>query len=324
MTDTVNPTTPTADPAMRPITIEIPIAVAHRITETFEGTLEDAARAGLKLINGMGAAAYNNLHELAKQLDTSPAKALRSAIQLLVEDSARLNMTRGNVGRPKINEQRDAKLYERIKAGATQAEVAAEFGLSIVRVGQIVALHRVVSGDTPRRGRGATPNSRKSLGQPNLMRMYDELDAGMAVAVAAKAYELDEQRVRDLYTAYTAQLAGKAKITAYDRMQAAHQASLTPEVQLANKVEAQLKAAEFAAQATQAQARALEAQAKVAEAQAKAAEVLTLKEPPRKLAVIPPSMRNPELFAEAKPIKIPDPATVDMSMFDPNNPDFAI
>ena len=31
-----------------------------------------------------------------------------------------------------------------------------------------------------------------------------------------------------------------------------------------------------------------------------------------------------ELFAEAKPIKIPDPATVDMSMFDPNNPDFAI
>jgi hypothetical protein len=26
-------------------------------------------------------------------------------------------------------------------------------------------------------------------------------------------------------------------------------------------------------------------------------------------------MRNPELFAEAKPIKIPDPAKVDVSMF---------
>jgi hypothetical protein len=36
---------------------------------------------------------------------------------------------------------------------------------------------------------------------------------------------------------------------------------------------------------------------------------------PRKLAVIPPSMKNPELFAEAKPIKIPDPAKVDVSMF---------
>jgi hypothetical protein len=37
MTDSPNPT-PHADPAMRPITIEIPLAVAQRLTETFEGT----------------------------------------------------------------------------------------------------------------------------------------------------------------------------------------------------------------------------------------------------------------------------------------------
>lgn len=282
MTDSTNPpTAPTPDPAMRPITIEIPIAVAHRITETFEGTIESATRAGLQLINGMGPATYNTLQELAKQLDTSPAKALRSAIQLLSTEADRLSMTRGTVGRPKINEQRDANLYARIKAGATQAEVAAEFGISIVRVGQIVALHRVASGDTPRRGRGSKPNHRQSHGQPNLMRMYDELDAGMTIEVAAQVYGMDAHRVRDLYVAYRANL--PAKPTVSDKANAS-----------------------IAANQPQ--------------------EVLTLKEPeaPRKLAVIPPSMRNPELFQQPKPIKIPDPAKVDVSMFDPNNPDFAI
>lgn len=321
MTDNTLP----QDPAMRSITVEIPAVVAQKLAETFEGTLEDAARAGLKLINGMGSAAYNNLQELATQLNTSPAKALRSAIQLLAADAARLRMTPGHVGRPKINEQRDAKLYERIKAGCTQAEVAAEFNLSIVRVGQIVARQRAANGDSPSRGRSA--NSRRTLGAPNLMRMYDEIDAGLPFDAAAQAYGLDEQRVHDLYTAYKGYLAGRPKVTGYDRIQAAHHATLTPEARMASSVEAQLQAAEVAERAAQAQAKVMEAQAQAAEARAQAAKVLTLKDAPpapRKLAVIPPSMRNPELFAEAKPIKIPDPAKVDVSMFDPNNPDFAI
>jgi hypothetical protein len=275
MTDSTNPS---LDAAMRSVTIEIPTAVAQRITESFEGTLEGAARAGLQLINGMGPTTYSNLQELAKQLDTTPAKALRSAIQLLTAESARLSMTRGAVGRPKINEHRDAQLYERIKSGRTQAEVAAEFSLSIVRVGQIVAQHRAATGDAPRRGRGSIPNPRKSHGQPNLMRMYDEIDGGISVAVAAQVYGMDEHRVRELYDAYKANLPTKPTVS--------------------DKVNASLAATQAAAQ-TDAQ------------------EVLTLKEPeaPRKLAVIPPSMKNPELFAEAKPIKIPDPAKVDVSMF---------
>jgi hypothetical protein len=276
MTDNTLP----QDPAMRPITIEIPTPVAQKLAETFEGTLEDAARAGLKLINGMGSAAYNNLQELATQLNTSPAKALRAAIQLLASDAARLQMTPGRVGRPKINEQRDARIYDLVRAGRTQASISAEFNLSIVRVGQIVAQYRATTGEPPRRGRNSVPNPRKSHGQPNFMRMYDEIDAGMPIAAAAQAYGVDVQRARELYAAYKANL--PAKPTNSDKMNASIVASLDP------------------------------------------AEVLTLKEAPRKLAVIPPSMRNPELFAEAKPIKIPDPAKVDVSMFDPNNPDFAI
>jgi hypothetical protein len=211
--------------SMRSITIEIPTAVAHKLTETFEGTLEDATRAGLKLINGMGPAAYSTLQALATQLDTTPAKVLRTAIQSMADQAATMKMTATNVGRPKINTQRDAAVYDRLKAGFTHVQVAAEFSLSVVRVGQIAAQQRHLNGDAPRRGRGAKP------AQPTQPETF--------------------------------------KVKAPEP---------TPPTQPA----------------------------------------------PRKLAVIPPSMKNPELFAEAKPIKFPDPATVDVSMFADDNPDFAI
>ncbi len=277
-----------ADPAMRSIVIEIPIAVAHRITETFEGTVEDAARAGLKLLNGMGSAAYNNLQELAKQLDTSPAKALRSAIQLLVEDSARLNMTRGTVGRPKINEQRDAKLYERIKEGATHVQIAAEFNLSVVRVGQIAAQQRHANGDTPRRANRPAQSSR-AHGQPNLMKMFGQMDAGLPADSAAVTYGMDTEQVESLYSSYRANLPVRAKLTAYDRMQATQQ-TMNPQPPKVLSLEDLEAAAQTPTPA------------------------------PRKLAVIPPSMKNPELFAEAKPIKIPDFANLDNRMFEDDYP----
>ena len=223
--------------AMRPITIEIPTPVAQKLAETFDGTLEDATRAGLKLINGMGPAAYATLNALATQLETTPAKVLRSAIQKMADHAAAMNMTASNVGRPKINTQRDAKVYERLKAGLTHVQVAAEFGLSVVRVGQIAAQQRHLNGDAPKRRKPTPP--------------------------------------------------------------AATPAALKPEPEVLT-----LKPSEALAEG--------------------AARPTTTPPAPRKLAVIPPSMRNPELFAEAKPIKIPDPATVDVSMFDPNNPDFAI
>lgn len=213
--------------AMRSITIEIPTPVAHKLNETFEGTLEDATRAGLKLINGMGPAAYATLNALAAQLETTPAKVLRAAIEKMADYAATMNMTATNVGRPKINTQRDIEVYERLKSGLTQVQVAAEFSLSVVRVGQIAAQQRHLNGDAPRRG----------------------------------------QRKPEVLTLKVSPSAPTPSAT-----------PTTPDTPLA----------------------------------------------PRKLAVIPPSMRNPELFSDAKPIKIPDPATVDISMFADDNPDFAL
>jgi len=218
--------------AMRSITIEIPTPVAYKLNETFEGTLEDATRAGLKLLNGMGPAAYATLNALAAQLETTPAKVLRAAIQRMADYAATMNMTATNVGRPKINTQRDAKVYERLKAGLTHVQVAAEFSLSVVRVGQIAAQQRHINGDAPRRKQRAVP------------------------AVPTKPEVL------------TLKVSPPAQPTM----------PTTPDTQLA----------------------------------------------PRKLAVIPPSMRNPELSPVLKEIKIPDPTKVDVSMFADDNSDFAV
>lgn len=224
--------TPIFDSPMRSITVQIPTPVAHKINETFEGTLEDAALAGLKLINGMGPATYSDLMNLSKQSDTSPAKLLRAAIKLLIAETIRLQPSVApTVGRPRINQERDAKLYARIKAGFTQAQVAAEFNLSIVRVGQIAARHRLLNGDAPR---GRIPKLVKPL----------------------PAQQPEPEEVLSL------------------------------------------KAPEALAEGGQ-----------------------PTPPQPRKLAVIPPSMRDPELFrkAEERPQPVP-PAEATMDMFSPDFP----
>ncbi len=147
------PETPTFDSPLRSITVQIPTAVAHKLSETFDGTLEDAALAGLKLLNGLGPVAYNTLLTLAKRHDITPAKALRTAIDLLQADSEvpdRKLPHKPTAGRPKINEARDAEIYAQLKSGLTHAVVAKAFDISLVRIGQIAAQQRLIQGDRPR------------------------------------------------------------------------------------------------------------------------------------------------------------------------------
>lgn len=151
--DTLTDTTTTL---MHQITIEIPHAVAQKMAETYDGTLEDAALAGLKIIHGMGSPAHTTLHELAKQLGTSVPKTLRTAIAELKARADKL-ATAPTVGRPKINEERDAQVFGRVTRGATYAEIADVFGLSIVRVGQIMAQQRAMRG---------VPSRRKAYSKP--------------------------------------------------------------------------------------------------------------------------------------------------------------
>ena len=279
MTDSTN----TKAAAMRPITIEIPVVVAHRINETFEGTLEDATRAGLQIINGMGAPAYKTLQELATQLNTSPAKVLRVAIDQLQKTTNRLHLGRSAAGRPVVNQDRDAEIYARTRAGVTHAQVAAEYSLSLVRVGQIVAKHRAMSGDTPLRTPGKIKNA------PLHLRMYDDLDNGMTVGQAAVKYGMSPDEAAQRYDAYKAKLPAKPNML--DRINAARIAE--PEEKVLSL--------------------------KAAEAQAEGGNP-TPPTQPKKLAVIPPSMRNPEMFQTPKEIKPIDFDNLDNRIFDEDLP----
>lgn len=133
---------------MRSITIEIPVVVAQKMAETFEGTLEDATLQGLRLLHGMGMPAYTTLQALAKQREISVPKAMRAAIEALSD--AVTKGKPGVAGRPKINEARDVAIYNNVTSGHTYAEVSSAFGLSLVRVGQIVAQQRAMRGIAPR------------------------------------------------------------------------------------------------------------------------------------------------------------------------------
>lgn len=146
-------TTPSTDSPMRSITVQLPTPVALKLSETFEGTLEDAALAGLKLVNGLGPVAYNTLQVLAKKRDITLARALRRAVDLLQEDSDVSDQKLAHKpvpGRPKINEARDAEIYAQLRSGQTHAVVAQAFGISLVRIGQIAAQQRLIHGDAPR------------------------------------------------------------------------------------------------------------------------------------------------------------------------------
>ena len=135
-------------PEMRSITIEIPVVVAQKMAETFEGTLEDATLQGLRLLHGMGIPAYTKLQALAKQREISVPKAMRAAVDALAEGI--IKGKPGVAGSPKINEARDVAIYNNVVNGNTYAEVSASFGISLVRVGQIVAQQRAMRGITPR------------------------------------------------------------------------------------------------------------------------------------------------------------------------------
>jgi DNA-binding CsgD family transcriptional regulator len=163
------------DPAVpvREITIHIPVFVAQKMAESFEGTLEDAALAGLKLIHGMGRPAYAALQDMAKQGNVSVPKMLRAAIG---EMQTRAPAPAPAIGRPRINTERDTAIFMRVSDGQTYAEVAASFGVSLVRVGQIVAQQRALRGI----------NSRVDLEARNadILRRVNNGDARQDVATA--------------------------------------------------------------------------------------------------------------------------------------------
>jgi hypothetical protein len=139
--------------------------------------------------------------------------------------------------------------------------VAHAFNISLVRVGQIMAQQRALRGLTSKRkprtsNQGQPHTSAQPQAQtPDIGSMFEALDLGMTRATAATTYNLTVEQVERAYATYKAAL--PLTPTKGDKVSAAYAGIHA----LENKP-----------------------------------EVLTLKEsePPRRLAVIPPSMRAPE------------------------------
>jgi hypothetical protein len=250
---------------MRQITIAVPHAVALKLSEWHEGPLEDAALTALRLYHGIGPTAHAELLQAAQTLNTSPVKALRTAIELLVEQTHKLKTVPNPKGRPVTNQERDTAIFLRVTEGATQAEVAHAFNISLVRVGQIMAQQRALRGINAKRVSRSVPAYRQ---RSDLATVLVRIDSeGITRAAAAEAADMTIEQIDRAYAAYKAALPHNP--TKGDR-----------------------------AAATFAGTHALEN---------KPEEVLTLKEstptppPPRRLAVIPPSMRA-KMEAETNPL----------------------
>jgi hypothetical protein len=270
-------------PALRPITIHVPPAVAQKLNEWHEGTLEDAALTALRLYHGMGAHAYAQLRALAQTRDTSPAKALRDAIEqaaLEADAPAKPN----TLGRPVVNQSRDASIYAAIKDGNTYARVATLFNLSVVRVGQIVAHQREINGEVSAKRRRApvchepTPSQPKA---PEIGSLFDALDSGMTRATAAQTYTLTVEQVNRAYAAYKAEL--------------------PPHPSRGDRVSATFAGLYALEDKPEPRAAEPEPQDKPQGEKVLSLEDSKPAEPPRKLVIIPPSMRNPQAAATPTP-----------------------
>jgi hypothetical protein len=269
--------TPDTNP-MRHITFSIPHAVAIKISEWHEGPLEDAALTALRLYHGIGPTAHAELLQAAQILGISQLKAMRTAIDLFVEQTSKLKTTPHPKGRPVTNQERDTAIFLRVTEGATQAAVAHTFNISLVRVGQIMAQQRALRGLTsnrkPRTTHPAQPhtNAQPQPQTPDIGTLFDALDSGMTRATAATTYNLTVEQVERAYAAYKAALPPTP--TKGDKVSAAYSGIHAVE----NQPEEVLSL-----------------------------EVSTPTPPPaRRLAVIPPSMRNkpeplPPLPADSTP-----------------------
>jgi hypothetical protein len=253
---------------MRQVTITVPHAVAQKLTEWHDGTLEDAALTALRLYHGIGQTTYAQLLQAAQTLSSSPIKTLRTAIELLAEQANKVKTIPNPKGRPVTNQERDTAIFLRVTEGATQAEVAHAFNISLVRVGQIMAQQRALRGiNASRNAKGRIQSHRTAqihAQPPEIGSMFEALDLGMTRATAATTYNLTVEQVERAYATYKAGL--PLNPTKGDKVSAAY---------------AGIHALENKPDTPQGE------------------EVLTLKhtngmETPRRLAVIPPSMRASE------------------------------
>lgn len=119
------------------LTIELPLEVADALAQTHEDGLEGAAIAALQLWLKLGPKHLGIAHGYAIANGISQHAAIKKAIAKVLDERA----PRVIVDKP-LNikrEERDADIYRRAMLGIKRKTLAEDYGLSEIRIHQIVA-----------------------------------------------------------------------------------------------------------------------------------------------------------------------------------------
>jgi hypothetical protein len=160
-------TTPstTANFETHSLTIELPLAIADDLAQTHEDGLEGAAVAALQLWLKIGTKHLNIAQGYAVTHGMSQHAAIKKAIiKVLDEKAPRIEAM---IPRKKLLAERDADVYRRAMLGVKRATLAQDYGLSEIRVHQIVAAGKKTD---PKR----TPQAKAKTEE--ILKDWDEVD----------------------------------------------------------------------------------------------------------------------------------------------------
>jgi hypothetical protein len=120
------------------LTIELPLAIADDLAQTHEDGLEGAAIAALQLWLKIGTKHLNIAQGYAVSHGMSQHSAIKKAIIKVLDEKA--PRVEAMIPMKKLRADRDADVYRRAMLGVKRKQLAEDYGISEIRVHQIVAL----------------------------------------------------------------------------------------------------------------------------------------------------------------------------------------
>jgi hypothetical protein len=119
------------------LTIELPLEVAENLAKTHEDGLEGAAVAALQLWLKLGEKHLNIAKGYALAHGMSQHAAIKKAIVKCLDE--REPKSESTIPMRKLRAERDADLYRRAMLGIKRKTLAQDYGISEIRVHQIIA-----------------------------------------------------------------------------------------------------------------------------------------------------------------------------------------
>jgi hypothetical protein len=122
------------------LTIELPLDIAEQLAQTHEDGLEGAAVSALQLWLKIGEKHLGIAKGYALAHGISQHAAIKKAIAKVLDEKAPKVATTEPL--KQVRAARDADIYRRAMLGVKRKQLAQDYGISEIRVHQIIAEHR--------------------------------------------------------------------------------------------------------------------------------------------------------------------------------------